>query len=174
MNAISDSDPFKLETPKHGDVFKIIAVLSLCWSGLMFLGALPGALSNPSANETQEAIAQMQQLNPKWAELLRILNEAQGSTFQNLYAWINVLSAGLSFTGVFLMWRFKLYGLWLYTAGELLPYTLFLNSQLITGLQSIGGSGNGALFFAMLSMLVCDSFFVFLFRKQLLAALHKV
>lgn len=172
MNAISDLDTFKLETPKHSDVFKIIAILSLCWSSLLFLGALPGALSNPSANETREAIAQMQQLNPKWAELLRVLNEAQGSTFQNLYAWINVLSAGLSFTGVLLMWRFKLYGLWLYTAGELLPYTLFLNSYLITGLQTIGGSGNDTLFFAMLSMLVCDSIFVFLFRKHILTAIQ--
>jgi len=172
MNAMSDSDAFKIEPPKHGDVFKIIAILSLCWSGLMFLGALPGALSNPSANETREAIAQMQQLNPKWAEWLYMYNEAQSPAFKNLYAWINVLSAGLSFTGVLLLWRFRIYGLWIYTAGELLPYTLFLNSHLIMGLQTIGDSGNGALFFAMLSMLVCDSIFVFLFRKHVLAAIH--
>lgn len=166
------NEPIQHQNPQHSDVFKIIGVLSLCWSGLLFLGALPAALSAPDPNEMREGIAQLRQLNPKWAELMTIYNDAQGARFQNMYTWINVLSAALSFTGVLLMWRFKAYGLWIYSAGELLPYTIFLNSKLVSGIQSIGGADSGALFFAMLWMLVCDSIFVFLFKKHIWAALQ--
>jgi hypothetical protein len=157
-------------SPRHTDGFKIIAVISICWSALLLLGALPNLISPPSVKDTQEVITQIQNMNPKWAEILNVYSQSQSGAFQTLYSWINFISALLSLTGVVWMWRFKSVGLWMYCAGELLPYILFMNNDIRNGLQSMS-SDSGAFFLGLLWMIGLDSLFIFMFRKNLLKAL---
>lgn len=171
MEATTETN-FSMEMmePKRPQFLTVICVLSFIWCGLSFLGGVWSIIQN-SPERMAENIEQMRAVSPQMADQMEEqMMLMQESTYAQISPYLNFVYILLSFLGVFMMWKLKKNGFYIYLIGEILPYVglIFAGKQ---AMAMMGSAGGGAAKMAgmviMVLMVLFDAAFIIMYALNL-------
>lgn len=144
-------DSFNAEqaaAPQRPQFLTVLCILSWIACGFIFLSTVSNVLFQKSPEEQMEQIEKMREVSPEAADQMEAALEAQNdSTMKVVNTAITLVSCGLSFFGVLMMWQLRRKGLYLYIVGELLPYLGFVfgGAKAMSAVGAMAGMSGGAM-----------------------------
>jgi hypothetical protein len=147
--------------PVRPSFLKVLCILTWIMCGITFISTVYNVVFEKSAEEKMQQIENMREINAEAADKMEAALAAQEGPYQTVNMILSLIAVGLSAYGAVMMWRLQRRGIFLYAAGELIPYIGFA----FGGYEAIQASGSMTPFGESFGMIMIGImiFFDFLF-----------
>lgn len=164
-NQVNDFMP----EPARPQFLSALCILTWVCSGIIFIMTVWGAVFQPSPEEQLQQIEKIREVNPAAADQMEMALENQSASYKIINTLLTLVGLGLTTYGVWLMWNLKKKGLYLYIAGELVPYLSFAfgGAEAMGSMSAMTGMSKAALVGAMIGvMALFDGIFIAMYAAN--------
>jgi hypothetical protein len=158
-----------LSQPERPQFLSVLCILTWIACGFLFITTVWGALFQPTPEEQYEQIEKMREISPEAADQMELAFEKQGEGNLIISTILNLLAIGFCSFGAYRMWNLFRNGLYIYIAGEVVPYFGFLfgGTEALSAMGSLSGMGSAMVGVAVALMVILDLAFVIMYAANL-------
>ncbi len=155
--------------PERPQFLSVLCILTWIACGFLFITTVWGAVFQPTPEERYEQIEKMRELSPEAADQMEAAFEKQDGGSLIISTILNLLAVGLCSFGAYRMWNLFRNGLYIYIAGEVVPYFGFLfgGTEALSAMGSLSGMGTAMVGIAIAFMVLLDLAFVIMYAANL-------